>query len=306
MNQWYDLLLSSFQAEVGLIGGGYFETGALTVTTYASAFRFMERLGNQFGLLIFDECHHLAVERLSLRRGVFASRRFASASPRRLSAGRRGRMLEQLSALSSFAARRTSLRASIFPTTACCASRRTMRRKSARRTKASAPSSRSFLRDKGIGLGSLRGFQLFVAASARCRKGVAARCTPTANRSASRSARTRNYASCPNFFSATVASKRPDLHRRERDGLSHLAQVSYPFDYARDRRQRAPRLARSFQQGRGACAGDLEGLERGRQYSRRHRSQSSSPARARRASTYNASDESCERCPARKRFSTKS
>src|SRR5918998_6108617 len=59
MNQWYDLLLSCFRAEVGLIGGGYFETGALTVTTYASAFRFMERLGNQFGLLIFDECHHL-------------------------------------------------------------------------------------------------------------------------------------------------------------------------------------------------------------------------------------------------------
>ena len=59
MNQWYDLLLSCFRAEVGLIGGGYFELGALTVTTYASAFRFMERLGSQFGLVIFDECHHL-------------------------------------------------------------------------------------------------------------------------------------------------------------------------------------------------------------------------------------------------------
>ena len=59
MNQWYDLLLSCFSAEVGLIGGGYFETGALTVTTYASAFRFMERMGNRFGLVIFDECHHL-------------------------------------------------------------------------------------------------------------------------------------------------------------------------------------------------------------------------------------------------------
>ena len=59
MNQWYDLLLSCFRAEVGLIGGGYFEIGALTITTYASAFRFMERLGDQFGLLIFDECHHL-------------------------------------------------------------------------------------------------------------------------------------------------------------------------------------------------------------------------------------------------------
>lgn len=59
MNQWYDLLLSSFQAEIGLIGGGYFELGAITVTTYASAFRFMEDMGNQFGLVIFDECHHL-------------------------------------------------------------------------------------------------------------------------------------------------------------------------------------------------------------------------------------------------------
>lgn len=59
MNQWYDLLLSSFAAEVGLIGGGYFEIGALTITTYASAFRIMERLGDRFGLLIFDECHHL-------------------------------------------------------------------------------------------------------------------------------------------------------------------------------------------------------------------------------------------------------
>ena len=32
MNQWYDLLLSCFAAEVGLIGGGFFEVGALTVT----------------------------------------------------------------------------------------------------------------------------------------------------------------------------------------------------------------------------------------------------------------------------------
>ena len=62
MNQWYDLLLSTFNAEVGLIGGGFFEVGAITVTTYASAFRHQERLGNQFGLIIFDECHHLPSE----------------------------------------------------------------------------------------------------------------------------------------------------------------------------------------------------------------------------------------------------
>lgn len=62
MNQWYDLLLSTFNAEIGLIGGGFYEIGAITVTTYASAFRHQERIGNQFGLIIFDEAHHLPSE----------------------------------------------------------------------------------------------------------------------------------------------------------------------------------------------------------------------------------------------------
>ena len=62
MNQWYDTLLATFNAEIGLIGGGFYEIGAITVTTYASAFRHQERIGNQFGLVIFDECHHLPSE----------------------------------------------------------------------------------------------------------------------------------------------------------------------------------------------------------------------------------------------------
>ena len=62
MNQWYELLTSTFNAEIGLIGGGFYEIGAITVTTYASAFRHQERLGNQFGLIVFDECHHLPSE----------------------------------------------------------------------------------------------------------------------------------------------------------------------------------------------------------------------------------------------------
>ncbi len=85
MNQWYDLLLSCFRAEVGLIGGGYFEVGALTITTYASAFRFMERLGNQFGLIIFDECHHLpsSIHRYAAEMSLAPFRLGLTATPER-------------------------------------------------------------------------------------------------------------------------------------------------------------------------------------------------------------------------------
>ena len=59
MQQWYGELSTSFDIEVGLIGGGYYEPRDLTVTTYDSAYIHMERLGNRFALLIFDEVHHL-------------------------------------------------------------------------------------------------------------------------------------------------------------------------------------------------------------------------------------------------------
>ncbi|MCH9650553.1 MAG: DEAD/DEAH box helicase family protein [Deltaproteobacteria bacterium] len=59
MQQWYGVLSTSYDQEIGLLGGGYHEPKAITVTTYDSAFIHMERLGNRFGLLIFDECHHL-------------------------------------------------------------------------------------------------------------------------------------------------------------------------------------------------------------------------------------------------------
>ncbi len=59
VRQWYDLLRTSFGVEVGVIGGGEHSVEPLTVTTYDSAFLHMEHLGRRFGLLVFDECHHL-------------------------------------------------------------------------------------------------------------------------------------------------------------------------------------------------------------------------------------------------------
>lgn len=59
LNQWYDELLGAFDVPVGLLGGGYYDLQPLTVTTYDSAYIHLERWGNRFGLLVFDECHHL-------------------------------------------------------------------------------------------------------------------------------------------------------------------------------------------------------------------------------------------------------
>jgi superfamily II DNA or RNA helicase len=59
LNQWYDELLLAFGGPIGLLGGGEYDIQPLTVTTYDSAYIHLERWGNKFGLLVFDECHHL-------------------------------------------------------------------------------------------------------------------------------------------------------------------------------------------------------------------------------------------------------
>lgn len=60
MHQWYALLRAAFpDFEIGLIGGGYYEVRGLSVATYDSAAIYMDRLGNRFGTVVFDEVHHL-------------------------------------------------------------------------------------------------------------------------------------------------------------------------------------------------------------------------------------------------------
>jgi superfamily II DNA or RNA helicase len=59
LNQWYGELLVAFGGPVGLIGGGHYDIQPLTVTTYDSAYIHLDRWGARFGLLVFDECHHL-------------------------------------------------------------------------------------------------------------------------------------------------------------------------------------------------------------------------------------------------------
>ncbi len=59
MSQWYSELRLAFDVPVGLLGGGYHDIQPLTVTIYNSAHMYVERWGQRFGLIVFDECHHL-------------------------------------------------------------------------------------------------------------------------------------------------------------------------------------------------------------------------------------------------------
>lgn len=59
LSQWYGGLRAAFGCDIGLLGGGSHDLRPITVTTYDSAALYMERYGDRFGLLVFDEVHHL-------------------------------------------------------------------------------------------------------------------------------------------------------------------------------------------------------------------------------------------------------
>ncbi|MCP4499830.1 MAG: DEAD/DEAH box helicase [Deltaproteobacteria bacterium] len=59
LHQWAAVLEEHFACDVGMVGGGSYEIAPLTIITYDSAYLHMENIGNRFGLVIFDEVHHL-------------------------------------------------------------------------------------------------------------------------------------------------------------------------------------------------------------------------------------------------------
>ncbi|MGY2896918.1 superfamily II DNA or RNA helicase [Deinococcus sp. UYEF24] len=63
LQQWYSGLLSAFpDANVGLLGGGSHDETPVLISTYDSAAIHAEELANRYGLIIFDEAHHLPTD----------------------------------------------------------------------------------------------------------------------------------------------------------------------------------------------------------------------------------------------------
>lgn len=59
MYQWHRRILERLGYDAGIIGDNVYRVRPVSVTTYDSAAIHMDRLGNLFGLIVFDECHHL-------------------------------------------------------------------------------------------------------------------------------------------------------------------------------------------------------------------------------------------------------
>ncbi len=62
LEQWQRELETEFQRPVGRLGGGEQRVERVTVATYDSAYLRADELGDRFGLVVFDEVHHLGGE----------------------------------------------------------------------------------------------------------------------------------------------------------------------------------------------------------------------------------------------------
>lgn len=58
LHQWRRELAQHYTGPIGCLGDGHQELRAVTVTTFESAYRHMERIGNAYELLVVDEVHH--------------------------------------------------------------------------------------------------------------------------------------------------------------------------------------------------------------------------------------------------------
>jgi superfamily II DNA or RNA helicase len=172
MHQWYSQLTQVFpEADIGLLGGGSRDRSAILVATYDSAAIHAETLGNQYGLLICDECHHLpsTFNRVIAEYAIAPYRLGLTATPDRAD-GRHGD-LDQLLGPIVYAQQPEDLAGTtlapyeIIPLKVALSDQERDRYDTLIQTR------NRFLEQANIWLGSLAGWQRFVGASAQSQAG---------------------------------------------------------------------------------------------------------------------------------------
>jgi superfamily II DNA or RNA helicase len=172
MHQWYAHLLAAFpEVEIGLLGGGSHDRTPILVSTYDSAAIHAENLGNLYGLLIFDECHHLPSDfnRVIAEYAIAPYRLGLSATPERTDGKHADleyligpeiyrKSPEELSGIALAEHKTAQIRVKLSQT-------------ERDRYNELIQTRNAFLQDQNIILGSLQGWQRFVRESARSKAG---------------------------------------------------------------------------------------------------------------------------------------
>jgi superfamily II DNA or RNA helicase len=175
MHQWYAHLLAAFpDATVGLLGGGAHDHTPLLVATYDSAALYAETLGNRYGLLVFDECHHLPSDfaRVIAEYSLAPYRLGLTATLERHD----GKHVDLVSLIGPEVYRTTpeALSGTVLAEHRIVRLKVRLSQQERQRYDALRRGRDQFLQQRGIRLGSLTGWQQFVQASARSRAGRSA------------------------------------------------------------------------------------------------------------------------------------
>lgn len=172
--QWVNSVKDILGVEAGVVGGGEHEVRPYTVITYDSAARHMEHLGNRFGFIIFDECHHLPgpVYSLIARMTIAPFRLGLTATPERVDGGEQ--MLEELVGPTAYSSRVSTLAGDVLSPYKAVKILVDLTHDEEARYQEARKQYLSFCRERKLRLGSPSGWQNFLAETCRSKVGQAA------------------------------------------------------------------------------------------------------------------------------------
>jgi len=172
--QWVNSVRDTLGIQAGIVGGGEHEVKPYTVITYDSAARHMEHLGNRFGFIIFDECHHLPgpVYSLIARMTIAPFRMGLTATPERLDGGEA--LLEQLVGPTAYSSRVSTLAGDVLSPYRAVKILVDLTHEEEARYQEARKQYLGFCRERRLRLGSPSGWQNFLSETCRSKAGQAA------------------------------------------------------------------------------------------------------------------------------------
>jgi superfamily II DNA or RNA helicase len=172
MHQWYAQMKAAFpDIEIGLLGGGARDRSPILIATYNSAAIHIEALGDRYALLIFDECHHLPTDffRVIAEYAIAPYRLGLTATPERVDGSHQD--LDTLIGPVVYRKTAEELSGAALAEHQVVQIKIKLSQKERERYDRAIKHRNDFLRQAKITLGSLKGWQLFVQASARSSAG---------------------------------------------------------------------------------------------------------------------------------------